>query len=187
MRTIAIEAHCFKKALSLALLIGLGCFGCAVETNIDSTALLSCHQPGDCPSGWTCDLQDSLCHLPGDPKKEDTASSEEDAGKNADDTDSSMGGDTGGTGEAVYRYEDKRDICQAIWTKAQDCESELQETLGEEDAALFGLPMDSFVADVCIPEQLDGATDADLDSFLGQLEMVQALPCNLFIATVVAQ
>lgn len=177
----------FGSELSTLLLLGICCAGCTVDTSIDSSALLTCENQGECPGGWTCDLDALMCRSPEYTDSEtETSSDAGDAGDadDADDADTETQSTDTDSDTSVYRYEDKKTVCEAVWTKAQDCDTELKAALGEEAASIFSLPKDSFVEDMCIPQMLNDTTDEKLDESLNQIDLLTLASCDIFVSTI---
>ena len=53
-----------RCALGLLLVATLTPPACVVETGFPDDVQLVCHETGECPSGWSCDLDEELCVRP---------------------------------------------------------------------------------------------------------------------------
>ncbi len=150
-----------------------GLFSCAVETDIPKDVHLSCVEEGDCPGGWTCDVDKGVCLAPGVLPEDG-----DDTGDDDDDDSGETDGD--GSWEDAYRAEDKEAICQAMYTKSVECQRDLETRLPAL-ATLLEAGEESFVHDTCILVILGSSSDDDLDELMTTKDLIPLASCSMFV------
>jgi len=155
-----------KRRLATTLLclalVTMPAAGCVVDTGVPDDARLSCDADEDCPRGWTCG-EDDLCLPPG--YEEDASDGDQDLTEDE---------------EAPWREEEKRQDCDAIYTKTTSCASEALAMLGATTYGVFEQGQSSF-QDLCALTLLAGASDQDLDDLALNLQFVNLATCAQFV------
>lgn len=166
-----------RSALILAWLLAMATGGCVVDTDIPSNAQLTCTGPNQCPEGWSCDEKQGMCVAPGAGQGADTAGPEDVPTPDVPTVDS---GPDAAVDTFIHRREDKELICAALYDQSIQCETDVRAILGDEVWALFEADKETFVQQSCVPELIASLTDAELDEYLGMLDLIALAPCDYF-------